>query len=138
MIPPLLPIQQLARAASCAVRAALRRSAMVGAALLIATLGAAFLVLAAYTGLRTLLGPGLAALTMGMALLALAAGLMLFARNRARTIPPSAMAPPPSFEQAPPPPPEDTPTVAVFVAAFLLGRQLADRLADRRDRSGKT
>lgn len=53
---------ELAPRAVCAVRAALHRGALVGAALLIAILGARFLVFAGYIGMSFLVGPGLAAL----------------------------------------------------------------------------
>ena len=55
-------VQELAPRAVCAVRAALRRGALVGAALLIAILGAGFFVFAGYIGMSFLVGPGLAAL----------------------------------------------------------------------------
>ncbi len=121
----LQPMQDFAHEAVCALRAALRRGALVGMALLIATLGAAFLVFAAYIGLRFLLGPGLAALVLGLALLALAAGVLFVARPSGRNI---AAPPPTTHPPTTPPRPADAATMAVFTAAFVLGRRLADRL----------
>ena len=121
------PVQDLASGAVCAVRAALRQGALVGAALLVATLGAAFLLSAGFLGLRYLLGPGLAALTMGAALLATAAGLLLMARNVGRAVQPIAPANPETTPPVTPAQPADAATLAVFTAAFLLGRRLADR-----------
>jgi hypothetical protein len=125
----LQPVQDLARGALDAMRAALRRGALVGAALLIATLGAAFLVFAGYIGLRFLIGPGLAALSIGAAFLALAAGVLLMARS---AVPPDTSAPPlPIPPPTMPPRPADAATVAVFTVAFLLGRRLAAHLTDQ-------
>ncbi len=132
MINLLQPLQDLvrefARGAADAVRAALRRVALIGVALLIAMPGVAFLIFAAFLGLRDLFGPGLAALTMGAALLALAAGVLLIATRTALPAPPSAPAPQPTApDPTPSPGPADAATMAVFTAAFLLGRHLADR-----------
>ena len=128
MIYLLQPLQDLARGAAGKVRAALRQGALIGAALLVAMLGALFLILAGYLGLRVLLGPGLAAMVMGAGLLAMAAGLLLIARNAWLAVPPVSLAPNPQARpQATAPRPGDAATMAVFTAAFLLGRRLADR-----------
>lgn len=133
MTPLLQPVQDLRSEAICAVRAALLRGALVGAALLVATLGAAFLVFSGYVGLRLVVGPGLAALILGLVLLTTAAGLLLVARKANRTIQPVATSPPPGTEKAEHPAgPADITTIAIFTSAFVLGRQLADR----RRRSG--
>jgi hypothetical protein len=131
MSPLLQPVQDLARAAACALRAALRQGALICAALLIALPGAAFLLFAGYIGLRFLVGPGLAALAIGSALLALAAGLLLLARSVKRNVPPIAVATPQGNVKATQTTSADAATMAVFTAAFLLGRRLAERLADR-------
>ena len=59
------PFLLIAREAGDATRAALRRTLLVGAALLIAASGAGFLTLATYLALRRPLGPELAALALG-------------------------------------------------------------------------
>jgi hypothetical protein len=90
----------------------------------IALPGAAFLLVAAFLGLRTLLGAGLAALILGLSLLALAAGVLLVGRGAAPSLP----APP--LWTAPPvaaPRPADLATMTVFTTAFMLGRRLAER-----------
>jgi hypothetical protein len=120
----LQPAQDLARGAICAMHAALRRGARVGLALLIALPGAAFLLVAAFLGLRTLLGAGLAALILGLSLLAVAAGVLLVGRGAVPSLP----APP--LWTAPPvaaPRPADLATMTVFTTAFMLGRRLAER-----------
>lgn len=120
------PFQDLARGAACAVRAALRRAALTGAALLIGALGAAFGVLAVFLGLSLVMGSALAALTMGAALLATAAVLGLIAREAGRTTHP-VTPPPQANRDTSPPTAANTATIAVFTAAFLLGRRLTNR-----------
>lgn len=117
------PVQELARGAVLSLRAALRRGALIGVAGLIAALGAGFLVFAGYLGLRFVLGPTWAALAMGAALLVLSAGVFLMARATLPKTPP----PQPSATETPPPSPIDAASMAVFTAAFLLGRRLAER-----------
>jgi hypothetical protein len=123
-------LQDLARGADCALRAALARGALVGAGLLIAASGAGFLVLAGYVGLRFLVGPGLAALILGLALLTTAAGVLVLAQTAGQAdgpSPPAAPAPADTPQSGNPPRPADPATLAVFTAAFLLGRLLAAR-----------
>lgn len=134
----LQPLQDLARGASCAVRAALWRAALIGAALLIASVGAGFLMFAAYLGLRHLTGPLPTALIMGAALLAVAAGILLWAQSAKRTAWPLAKVNPQAPLTPRPPRPADAATMAVFMAAFLLGRSLAADRASRRGRSGSS
>lgn len=125
----LQPFQDLARGAACSMRAALRRGALIGAALLIATLGASFLVFAGFLWLRFLFGPGVAALILGTALLGIATGVLLLAGNAERIVPPiddaDQQATPQTLVQVTSFQPADTATMAVFTAAFLLGRHLA-------------
>jgi hypothetical protein len=129
----LQPVQDLARGAAFAMRATLRRSALVCAALLVASLGAAFLIVAGYIGLRFLVGPGLAALIMGGALLALAAGLLFLAQSAKQITLPGTVANPKGPSATTPPQPGEAATMAVFTAAFLLGRQLADSCSRSRN-----
>jgi hypothetical protein len=121
------PVQELARGVTRSLRAALRQGALIGVAGLIALLGAGFLVLAGFLGLRVLLGPGWAAFSMGAALLALAGAVLLLARSARPSATPNALPPPPSPAETPPPQPVDAASMAVFMAAFLVGRRLADR-----------
>ncbi len=122
------PLQALARKAACALRMALRRAALTAAAMGIATLGAAFVVYAGFLGLAVLMGPGFAALSMGLAFLATAACLLLLARangHTARFTPPA-----PDAARHPiggPQTPLNAATVAIFTLAFLLGRRLINR-----------
>jgi hypothetical protein len=126
----LLPLQDTLRRAISALRAAVRRGAWFGAALLIASLACLFLLAAAFFGLRAWLGPGLAALILGVALLALAAGAMLVGRSIApRSLEPSPIASPLlTPRSATPPRSADMATLTVFTTAFLLGRFLTERL----------
>jgi hypothetical protein len=123
------PLQLLARGAGDATRAALQRAALIGAALLIAASGAGFLTLAAYLGLRLLLGPVLAALAVGVALLAMSAGVLFTVRAKAPRTGQTPLADP-RQEQ---PTTADAATMAVFMAAFLVGRRLADRWDQSRE-----
>lgn len=119
------PVQDLMRGATSALRDALRRAVLSAVAGLIAAVGGAFLLGAAFMGLRMLMGPGLAALVIGLALLAVAAGLLaLFAQPK--TVTPSPLPPKTDSPSAPPDRSADAATAAVFTAAFLLGRRLAD------------
>jgi hypothetical protein len=128
------PLQLLARGTCDAARTALRRAVLIGAALLIAIMGAGFLILAAYLGLRFLLGPGLAALVLGVALLAVSAGLFLTVRAKVQIAGPQPLADPPQRQPiTAPPASEDAATLAVFTMAFLLGRRLADRWGQDRE-----
>jgi hypothetical protein len=134
MIGLIRPLQQLAREAGDATRAALRHAALVGFALLIAALGAGFLILAAYLGLRFLLGPVLAALVLGTVLLAVSAGLGLTLRARSPRARPLPLADLRQGRPATAPPtPADAATMAVFMLAFLIGRRLADRWGQARE-----
>lgn len=124
MTPLLSPIKDLARGAILTLRAALRQGALIGVALLIATLGAGFLVFAAFLGLQFLFGAGLAALTIGAALLILAAGVLMLAKKASPPdAPASRMHTPPEATR---PGSADPATMAVFTAAFVLGRHLAN------------
>lgn len=128
------PIQLLAREAREATRAALQRAVLIGVALLIAIMGAGFLILAAYLGLRFLLGPGLAALVLGVALLAVSTGLFLAVRAKAQIAGPKPLADPPQRQPiTAPPAPADAATLAVFTMAFHIGRRLADRWSQARE-----
>lgn len=134
MIGLIQPLQVLAREAGDATRAALRRTALIGVALLIATMGAGFVVLAAYLGLRLVLGPVLAALFLGVALLAVSAGLFLTVQAKAPKAKPKSFADPRQRQPITvPPAPADATTMAVFTVAFLIGRRLADRWGQARE-----
>lgn len=125
------PVQSVVRGA---VRAALRQGALIGAALLASILGVGFLIFAGYLGLRFLLGPGGAATVMGAVLLALAAGLLMIGNRAGRTVQPNVLAPARQTpSQATAPRPGDAAAMAVFSAAFLLGRRLADQWASSRN-----
>ncbi|OYU77433.1 MAG: hypothetical protein CFE32_05640 [Alphaproteobacteria bacterium PA3] len=137
MTGPAVLVQGFARGAKlalhAALHAALRRALLAAAAALAGTLAAGFLVFAGFLGLQFLMGPGLAALTMGMALLALAAGLLLVARQKqppslGQAATPAAPSPSPSpYQCSATPRPTEAAGLVVFTAAFLLGRRLADR-----------
>ena len=120
------PFLLIAREAGDATRAALRRTLLVGAALLIAASGAGFLTLATYLALRRPLGPELAALALGVALAAVSAGLILAVRAKAQRAGPLSD-PRQSQPANATPTPADAATMAVFMVAFLIGRRLADR-----------
>ncbi len=128
------PVEILAREAGNAARAAFLRVALIGAAAMVAVLGAGFLIFAAYLGLCYLLAPGLAAVAMGSALLAAAGGVFLIARGKLRRDKPIPRADPDqrraSARRAEP---TDATTIAVFTAAFLIGRHLADRWGQSRN-----
>ena len=128
------PVEMLAREAGHAARAALRRAALISAAVLVASLGAGFLIFAAYLGLCHLLVPWLAAAVMWGVLLALALAVFLIARAKAPGARPEPRADPgqrrASTTQAEP---VDATTIAVFTAAFLIGRHLADRWGQSRN-----
>ena len=102
----------------------LRRGLLMGAALLVAVLGAGFLLLAGFVALRHAFGMVPAALIMGTSLLLLAAALVLAASNQVRPAPPLPDPPPPTAK------PADPATMAAFTTAFVLGRYLAGRKRD--------
>lgn len=117
----------LARGLGHGARAALRHAALMTAAAVMGAVGCGWLMFAVFAALRLWIGPELAALGIGNALLVLAVLLGLFAQGpRVRAAnPPDAAAPPPRL--ALPPTPIDPATLAVFTAAFVLGRRLANR-----------
>ena len=125
----LLPlVQDLAGGLARALRAALWRSALIGVAGLLAGLAIGFLGLAAFLGLKTLMGPGLAALSMGAILLAMAAGVMVLASVlRPKTPKPAPVSSPQTKPSSPPSAPMKAASFCVFTAAFLLGRRLASQ-----------
>jgi hypothetical protein len=131
---PLQPFRLLARGAGDAARSTLRHGALVGFALIIAALGLGFVSLAAYVGLRFLIGPGFAALTIGLALLATAGALLVLSHRKRPELP----SPPPfgsglddaaKATQAP----AEAAAMAVFTAAFVVGRTLADHYGPARN-----
>ena len=124
-------LQAQARIATCAARAVLRGGMLALIAGLAGLAGAGLLVFAAYTGLRPVFGPALAALATGVVLLLLAA----LAADRSG-LPSLLRTPPAPADRSPLPasapiPPESlsvpAATMAVFTAAFVLGRSIADR-----------
>lgn len=123
----LLSLGALAHGLDRGARAAVRRGALMAAAGMIAAVGSGFVVFSAFATLRLMVGPELAALGMGMTLLALVA---LFARHvhrpagRAEPLPAARL---PMDLLVAPSAPVDPVTLAVFTAAFVLGRRLADR-----------
>jgi hypothetical protein len=134
MIGLIQSFQVLAREAGDATRAVVRRTALIGVALLIATMGAGLLVLAAYIALRVPFGPGLAALALGLALLAVSVGLFLTVRAKAPKAKPKSFADPRQTQQITAPATlADAATLAVFTMAFLIGRRLADRWSQARE-----
>jgi len=93
--------------------------------------GAGFVVFAAYAGLRPVFGPALAALATGALLLMLAA-----LAAQLSGLPSLLRSPPAPADRPPLPVPVLIPsgtlsspaaTMAVFTAAFVLGRNVADR-----------
>jgi multisubunit Na+/H+ antiporter MnhC subunit len=125
----LQPFHMLARAVGDAARAALWRSALIGAAMLLATIGAGFLLIAGYLGLRLVLDPAPAALVMGLALMIVAAVLVMVSKARSKkSKKPSGPADvtlglPASLHAQP----RDLVAMAIFTAAFLFGRRMAGR-----------
>ncbi len=117
-------VQGLARGAVAALHAAMQRALLTAAAVLFGTLGAGFLLFAGFLGLRFLMGPGLAALTLAVVLLAMTVVLLIMARPIQRV--PAPTTAPPALTPSTPAPAE-TAGAVVFTAAFLLGRHLADR-----------
>jgi multisubunit Na+/H+ antiporter MnhC subunit len=97
------------------------------AAATIAAVGCGFVIFAAFSGLRLLLGPELAALGVGTLLLALAALLARSSSVPDDQVQTEASEPLPPTNPTAPPQPSDPATLAVFTAAFVLGRRLADR-----------
>ena len=108
-----------------AARGLARRAALMLAAGLVGAVGCGFLGHAGFAGLRLVVGPELAALIMGIACLVIAAVLASAASGerqaRATGQPGPVPASPADI------PPRDPVTMAVFTAAFVLGRRLADR-----------
>jgi hypothetical protein len=119
--------QALARRFGDCARATLRRGALLAAAAIIAAVGCGFVIFAAFAGLRLLLGPELAALGIGTLLLALAALLARSSSTPDGQEQTEASEPLPAFSPTAPPQSSDPATLAVFTAAFVLGRRLADR-----------
>lgn len=97
------------------------------AAAIIAVVGCGFVIFAAFSGLRLVLGPELAALGIGTLLLVLAALLARFSSATAGQEQTEASEPLPPSNPTAPPQSSDPATLAVFTAAFVLGRRLADR-----------
>lgn len=99
---------------------------------LINAAGCGFVIFASFAGLRLVIGPELSGLTLGLVLLGIAAFLVKstsitvdgVANDQSADTPPPASVSPPF---APPDQPNDPVTLAVFTAAFVLGRQLANR-----------
>jgi hypothetical protein len=126
---PHLPLaERLARGLGRGAQAAIRRAGLMAAAGLIGAIGCGFVLFAAFAALRLLVGPELAALGVGVGLMAVAAILTRGARG-ARDAPATAAASPPPGPTAWSPPTDPT-TLAVFTAAFVLGRRLADLRRD--------
>jgi len=128
------------RACGDAARGLLWRGVLFLAATVAGAVGCGFVIFAAYAALRPHLGPELAALVTGLTLLALAALLVWLARtdsgraDLARADGPRAAINQPDIRPVNPVPPEPAPPkpadpamMAVFTAAFVLGRQLARR-----------
>lgn len=115
------------------VRDVLWRAGLLMASAMAGTVGCGFLVFAGYAALRHELGPELAALITGLILLALAGGLVLIAQRGAAKpdpLPPARVSTPQPAATPSTGPPPDPATLAVFTAAFVLGRRLAARLRD--------
>jgi hypothetical protein len=111
-----------------AVRHLLFQRALLSAAGLIGAAGFGFMVIAGFAALRLVVGLELAALIVGAILLALAAALVRFsllACCKAQDTKPGGL--PPSEPSPAPVQSPDPVTLAVFTAAFVLGRRLADR-----------
>ncbi len=121
MITGLLQLAQtIARDARHAARATLWQTA----ALLVALIGAGFILAGLYSALHGMAGPVGAGLILGAVLIALATALWL--RPRADHLQrPAPVQPPPAAAK-----PVDPVSTAVFAAGFVLGRILADRTRD--------
>ena len=119
--------QALARRFGDCARATLRRGAVLVAAAIISAVGCGFLIFAAFAGLRLVLGPELAAFGIGTFLLTLAALLARSSSAPDGQEQTEVSEPLPPFSPTAPPQPSDPATLAVFTAAFVLGRRLADR-----------
>ncbi len=102
-----------------------QRAALTAAAGVIGVVGSCFVVYAAFGALRLLIGPELAALGIGVVLLTVAGILARDAKGVRSATQPGAALPPDA-----PSPPIDPTTLAIFTAAFVLGRHLADRGRD--------
>jgi hypothetical protein len=123
--------QALARGASDAARAALWRGEVAAAIWVTALVGSGFLVFAAYAAMRPALGPAFSALLTGGALIcaavvaAEASGqLALLRKPEPKAAPQQALPTGPVGEQ---PKAAEATAMAVFTAAYVLGRRLADR-----------
>jgi hypothetical protein len=110
-------------------RALFWRGAFMAVAGLIGAAGFGFVVFAGYAALRSRLGPELSALLIGVTLIALAAALVWIAGSdrRQQAVKAVVQLPPIAPDPAPSQPAADPATMAVFTAAFVLGRNLADR-----------
>lgn len=114
-------LQDLIGTARQSLRTLLWRGALLAVASLIGAVALGFLLFAGFVALRLALGPGVAALVMGAGLLLVAAVIVAVA---ARSTPP----PVPAAAAAPVvPKTADAASMAVFTAAFVIGRYLADR-----------
>ena len=114
-------MQALIGTARQSLRTLLWRGGLLAVATLIGAVAIGFLLLAGFVALRLALGPGVAALVMGAGLLLVAAVIVAIA---ARSTPPPVAA-----ATAAPVVPKtaDAASMAVFTAAFVIGRYLADR-----------
>lgn len=131
MIAGFLPsLKAGAREIGTLARGILRRAALMSAAGLIGAVGCGFVVFAGFAALRLVIGPELSALAVGVALLALAALLAWLSSTPGAEPLAKEDDTPPLKPSAPPVQPADPATLAVFTAAFVLGRRLADRRPD--------
>lgn len=132
MIPWLFPsVGALKRALGDTARSMLLRGALMSAAGLIGVAGCGFVVFAGFAALRLVLGPELSALLVGTAMLALAAVLARFSLAAGHTLKVKKPVDLPPLKPSPAPLQSTEPTtLAVFTAAFVLGRRLADRWRD--------
>lgn len=123
------PAQVWACALGNSARALLRRGALLTVAGLIGAVGCGFVVFAGYAALRPFIGPELSALVTGITLLVLASGLVWYSgiADPKRPVERPVGLAPDGPAPVPPQPAVDPTTIAVFTAAFVLGRRLADR-----------
>lgn len=115
------PLQALIGTARQTLRTLLWRGALLAVAALIGTVALGFLLYAGFAALWLALGPGVAALVMGTGLLLVAAVVVVIAARFAPPPEPVAAVPPVVPKTA------DAASMAVFTAAFVIGRYLADR-----------
>ena len=121
----------LVGASGGAARGLLLRGALMSAAGLIGIAGTGFVIFAGFAALRLVLGTEISALVVGAALLALAGVLVRFslvAGQKAQVKKPLDL--PPLKPSPVPLPPTQPTTLAIFTAAFVLGRRLADQRRD--------